>query len=467
MPQSHSGFVIDRVLPNSLDAEMAVLGAMLLSPDECGVLIRAELTANHFYFAAHNVIFREISHVLDKLKTIDLITLTQRLQDAGELEGIGGPVYLSDLVARVPTTANVDHYIDIVKDKHLRRQLIGLGHDVVCLSFEDTREVEEIQGALMRHFGIITQGHSKIRTISEAAMDAINEYEEAMTRESNLLGLSTGFADLDYFTRGLEKGSTYYIAGRPSTGKSSLAACIALHVAEFEKVPVGVLSLEQTDRAVAKRMIASRAGVNMRQPKESTQEHRDAVVKALIEIKKLPIYFDDRGGMTLSQIRSTSRAMKSRYGCGLFILDHLQITRPETKGQRRYDQITEISAGVHDLAKELDAPYIVLSQLNRDVEKQERRPRLSDLRESGSIEQDADLIGLLHTDLTQEELRGWMKELPKDEQKRIVEFRIAKQREGPTVPIYFAFDKEYTRYRTLKPAEKAQKDLSWQEGPET
>ena len=446
--------LLDKVLPHSTDAEKAVLGAMLISPIQAGSVIRGRLTGDEFYHAAHQTIYGECAKMLDAGQPLDLVTLTQRLSDMRLLEEMGGPAYLADLTAAVATTANVEYYIGIVEEKALRRKLIGVGHDLAFSAFDEGQEIEQLHAEACTHILGAVQGRVQIQDADSAIRDGLEQYEKALASDRKLLGLSTGFNDLDYLTRGLEPESTCYIAARPSVGKTSLLLAIVAHIAEHEQVPVGILSLEQSARALCMRMVAARCGLNLRHPKELSQDDHSAVVKSAMEIKKLPIYIDDRAGLRLSQVRSTCRMMKSKHGCGLFALDHLQLTAGESK-QRVYDHLREFTAAIHDMAKELKVPFIVLSQLNRELEKEGRLPRLSDLRECGSVEQDADIVALLSpVEKEQREyLPAALKELPESELGLLTRVNLAKQREGqcgPYTNIYLSFEKHCTRYRNVR-----------------
>jgi len=258
--------VLDRVLPNSLDAEIAVLGAMLLSPAEAGSQVREHLSDNHFYYTAHQVIFREIAALQDAMHGIDLITLTQRLQDKNQLEEIGGPAYLSDLITRVPTTANVEHYIDIVWEKHLLRQLIGAAHDVIARSFEQQDDVKAWIDEVEQQIFDITAEKSATgaRPVRDLIKDAMASIERLYDKRGAITGIPTGFRELDKMTSGLHPGQMIVIAARPSMGKTALAMNIAENCAIDHNIPVGVFSLEMSSEELVKRMLCSRAKVNLR-----------------------------------------------------------------------------------------------------------------------------------------------------------------------------------------------------------
>ena len=402
--------VLDRVLPNSLDAEMAVLGAMLLSPAEAGSLVRDRLSENHFYYTAHIVIFREIAALQDALHAVDLLTLTQRLQDKNQLEEIGGPVYLGDLVTHVPTVANVEYYVDIVWDKYLLRQLISAAHDVIFRSFEQQDDVK----------GWIDEVEQQIFEITAEKSTDIIKLAKPLVMDA--------------------------IAGRPSMGKTALAMNIAENVSVDRNIPVGVFSLEMSGQELVIRMLCSRARVNLRMlhdgfPKE---EHHHKLTVAASQLMKSPLYIDDSAGLTVNQVRARARRMKQQFNIQLLIIDYMQLMRaPSRRAESsRQAEVADISAGVKALAKELNIPIIVLSQLNRQPEsRDEGKPRLSDLRESGAIEQDADVVGLL--------VRPEIYEDDIDKREKLkgeAQLVIAKQRNGPTGEIDLTFIGDYTRF---------------------
>jgi replicative DNA helicase len=446
--RSAPAVALDRVLPNSVDAEIAVLGAMLLSPAEAGSQVRDRLSENHFYFSAHQVIFREIAALQDALQAVDLITLTQRLQDKNQLEEIGGPVYLSDLIMRVPTIANVEHYIDIVWEKYLLRQLIGAAHDVIFRSFEQQDDVKAwIDEVEQQIFSITAEKTSDIiKPAKPLVMDAMASIEKMYEKRGEVMGLATGFRDLDRLTSGLQDGTMFIIAARPSMGKTALAMNIVENVAVDRNVPAGVFSLEMSGQELIIRMLCSRAKVNLRSlhggfPSERDHHQLTAVASQLM---KAPIYIDDSAGLTVNQVRARARRMKQQFGIRLLVIDYMQLMRaPSRRAESsRQAEVADISAGIKALAKELSIPIIVLSQLNRQPEsRDEGKPRLADLRESGAIEQDADVVGLL--------LRPEVYEDDVDKRKDLkgeANLVIAKQRNGPTGDVDLTFRGEYTRF---------------------
>jgi len=464
--KSAPSLVLDRVLPNSLDAEMAVLGAMLLSPAEAGSQVRERLSEHHFYYAAHCVIFREIAVLQDAMQAIDLITLTQRLQDKNQLEEIGGPVYLSDLVTRVPTTANVEHYIDIVWEKHLLRQLIGAAHDVIARSFEQQDDVKTWIDEVEQQIFEITAEKTATgaRPVRDMIKDAMASIEKLYDQRGAISGIPTGFRELDRMTSGLHNGQMIVIAARPSMGKTALAMNIAENCAIDHNIPVGVFSLEMSSEELVKRMLCSKAKVNLRKIRDGFLSERDfhPLTTAASQLMKAPLFIDDSAGLSINQVRARARRLKQQHDIRLLIIDYMQLMRAPSRRAdlSRQVEIADISSGVKALSKELKIPIIVLSQLNRQPEAREGgRPRLSDLRESGAIEQDADVVGLLVRPEVYAEEEG-----DKAAEKGKAVLVIAKQRNGPTGEINLTFLSEYTRFEDQ--ALVSEEDIPSREGNE-
>ena len=445
--RSLSTVALDRVLPNSMDAEMSVLGAMLLSPAEAGSQVRERLSEEHFYYAAHQVIFREIAALQDAMQAIDLVTLAQRLRDRNQIDEVGGDVYLTDLIARVPTTANVEHYIDIVWEKHLLRQLINASHDIIGKSFEQQDDVKGWVDEVEQQIFNITAEKSATgaQPVKALIKDAMHSIEQLFDRKG-LTGIPTGFHDLDRLTSGLHRGNVIVIAARPSMGKTALAMNIAENASLDHNVPVGVFSLEMSADELVKRLLCSRAKVNLRAVRDGFLSEKDfhPLTSAASQLMKAPLYIDDMAGLTVNQVRGRARRMKLQFGIQLLVIDYLQLMRAPSRRAdlSRQVEISDISSGVKALAKELQIPIIVLSQLNRQPEAREGgKPRLSDLRESGAIEQDADVVGLLvRPEMYAED------DQQKQESEGEATLIIAKQRNGPTGEVALTFLKEYTRF---------------------
>jgi len=454
--------MIDRVLPNSIEAERAVLGAMILDPKAAGSAVCEQLREEAFYYAAHQVIFREAKSLIDSLQALDLVTLTQRIFDKGQLEEIGGAAALTDLVIQVPSTANVEQYIKIVEERHQRRQFVSLAYAINGAAVDPTRTIEEIQQEISLALGQIGVGKTRITPMKEAITGAMEQIEKVISSERHITGLSTGFRLLDELTFGLNPPDFWILAGRPGDGKTALACSIAANIANIEKVAVGIISLEQNNIALAKRLLASWSSTNMRKLRSISQVGMSSLMTAAEQLIKLPIYFDDRPALTAGEIRSTARMMHRQFGCRCFILDYLQLSRADEKSFSRNDEVAKISAMIKATAKELDSPFLVLSQLNRKAG--ESRPNLTSLRDSGAIEQDADVVVFINRDLEEQELpESWRGKFSERDREHLVQLDIAKQREGERdVAAFLRFDQEFTRFRMV---EFREPDLPYSDPP--
>ena len=426
---------------------MAVLGAMLLSPEEAAAQVREQLAEDDFYYATHQVIFREVAGMQDTMRAVDMVTLTQRLQDKGMLDEIGGATYLADLVAQVPTTANVDHYINIVWEKHLLRKLINAAHDIMTRAFDRQDDVAAwIDEVEQQIFNINAEKTTTgAQPVHEFVKKAMQDIEKLFDQRGAVAGLSTGFRDLDKLTSGLHGGNVFIIAARPSMGKTSLAMNIAENVAIDQNIPVGVFSLEMSSDELVKRMLCSRSRVNMRAIRDGFMSERDfpKLTTAASELMKSPLYIDDTAGLAINQVRARARRLRQQYKIQLLVIDYLQLMKAPSRraDQSRQVEVADISSGIKALAKELNIPVIILSQLNRQPETREGKPRLADLRESGSLEQDADVVGLLvRPEVYEEDAEN------REKLKGQATLIIAKQRSGPTGNVNLSFLSEYTRF---------------------
>jgi replicative DNA helicase len=448
---AHSS-TLDRLPPHALDMEQGVLGCILIAPNECmGECIEKLKTGvETFYDLRHQTIFGKLAEMYDKREPIDLITLQQRLKDDQLLEQVGGLAYLSTLPDIVPSAANLSYYLEIVKEKYVLRKMIHVCTDVVSRVYDHEGEVDmlmdEVERDILRISEARVEGTSN--NIKELVKRAINQIEDFHQRQGMLTGVGTGFTDLDKMTSGLHPGEMVVIAARPSMGKTSLAMNIAEHVALEQKLPVGVFSLEMTSESLVLRMLCSRSRVNLRNIRDGFLAERDfpKLTGAAGKLANAPLFIDDSSGLSILQLRAKARRMSQQYGIKLFVIDYLQLLHSTARrAENRQQEIADISSGVKSLAKELKVPVIVLSQLNRELEKDKnRKPRMSDLRESGSIEQDADLIGLLYKPSGGDDEDS---AAPSEEQDAVpVNLLIAKQRNGPTGDVHLTFMKSYTRF---------------------
>ena len=442
---------VDRLPPHSIEAEQGVLGCVFLQPHECmGECIeKFKPGPIVFYDLRHQVIYELLSEMYDKKEAIDLITVQQRLKDKQQLEAVGGLVYLASLPDVVPSAANLSYYVNIVREKYILRKMIATCTGVVGRVYEHEGEVDALLDEVERDVLRISEERVETQTIGikEVVHKAISRLEEYHQRAGMVSGLSTGFPDLDKMTTGLHGGEMIVIAARPSMGKTSLAMNMAEAVAIEQKLPVGVFSLEMTAESLVLRMLCSRARVNLRNVRDGFFSERDfpKLTSAAGKLANSPLYIDDTGGLSILQLRAKARRMWQQHGIKLFVIDYLQLLHSTARrAENRQQEIADISNGVKALAKELDVPVVVLSQLNRSMEKEDRKPRLSDLRESGAIEQDADLVALLYKDTKENDDDG-----PGLEQEAVaVNLLIAKQRNGPTGDVPLTFLKPYTRFES-------------------
>jgi replicative DNA helicase len=446
---------VDRLPPHSIEAEQGVLGCCLLSPNDCiGVCVEKFKSGGEvFYDLKHQALFDLLAGMYDHKEGIDLITVQQRLKDKGQLESIGGIAYLSSLPDAVPSAANLAYYADIVREKHLLRRMIQTCTSVVGRVYDHEGEVDALLDEVERDVLHISEERVEATDvkIKDLVHRAIGQIEEFHVRKGMLTGISTGFIDLDKMTTGLHAGEMIVIAARPSMGKTSLAMNIAEHVAVEERLPVGVFSLEMTAESLVLRMLCSRARVNLRNIREGFLVDRDfpKITGAAGKLSGAPLFIDDTPGLTILQLRAKARRLHQQHEVKLFVIDYLQLVASTSRrAENRQQEIADISNGIKALAKELKVPVIVLSQLNREPEKREpgAQPRLSDLRESGTIEQDADLVGLLYdpTKKDKDDESGSSDELDC----RPIILHIAKQRNGPTGDVNLTFLKGYTRFES-------------------
>lgn len=442
----------DRHPPHSLEAEQGVLACVLLSPHDCmGECIeKFKGGAAVFYDLRHRTLYETLAEMYDAKEAIDIITLQQRLKDRKQLDAVGGLEYLAPLPDKVPSSANLRYYMDIVWDKYILRQMIRTCNDVVGQIYEHEGEVDqlvdEVETKILRISEEKEASRAGAATIKDLVHRAISKVEEYHQNQGVLTGLSTGFPDLDKMTTGLHGGEMIVIAARPSMGKTSLAMNMAEAVAIDQKLPVGVFSLEMTAESLVLRMLCSRSKVNLRKIRDGFFSERDfpKLTGAAGRMAASPLVIDDTPGLSILQLRAKARRMWQQHGIKLFVVDYLQLLHSTARrAENRQQEIADISNGVKALAKELNVPVLVLSQLNRELEKDKnRRPRLSDLRESGAIEQDADLVALIYKPSdTEDETEQEQDAVPR-------KLFIAKQRNGPTGDVDLMFLKPYTRFES-------------------
>lgn len=452
----------DRLPPHAPEAEQGVLGCILLSPNDClGQCIeKLKAGAEVFYDLRHQTIYGALTEMYDHREAIDVITVQQRLKDRQLLEQTGGIAYLNSLPDAVPSAANLTYYLDIVLEKHLLRRMIQTCTHVVGRVYDYEGDVDALLDEVERDVLHISESRVQggIEPVKSLVQKAIGTVENYFSRQGVLGGVATGFVDLDRMTDGLHGGEMIVIAARPSMGKTSLAMNIAEHVALQHQLPVGVFSLEMTAEALILRMLCCHARVNLRNIREGFMTEADfpKLTNAASRLSNAPLFIDDTPGLSILQLRARARRLWQQHRIQLFVVDYLQLLNSTARRsqENRQQEIADISSGIKALAKELNVPVIVLSQLNRELERDKnRKPRLSDLRESGAIEQDADLVGLLYKPSSEDDDGGAAEEpdgVP-------VNLLIAKQRNGPTGDVHLTFLKPFTRFESA--AKVSEQDL--------
>lgn len=464
---------LDRLPPHSIECEQGVLSCCMLDPNSCiGECIETlkDEGISAFYDLRHQIIYAALGDMFNDRTVIDLISLQQRLKDGKLLDQVGGIAYLSQLQDAVPSAANISYYLGHMREKFILRKMVATCTRAVGMIYDHEGDVEALMGEIERDVLSVaeTRAGSSTPTIKTLVQGAIQTIEQIFNQKGVPTGIQTGFADLDRMTDGLHGSEMIVIAARPSMGKTSLAMNIAEHVAVDNNIPVGVFSLEMSDDALTLRMLCSIARVNLRTIREGFMADTDfpKLTSAAGRLNKAPLYIDSSSDLSILQLRARARRMHQMYGIKLFVIDYLQLLHSTGKrhDESRQQEISDISSGIKALAKELKVPVIVLSQLNREIEKDKsRRPRLSDLRESGAIEQDADLVGLLYkpgmTNAEQDEYEVSEADgLP-------ISLLIAKQRNGPTGDVNLTFLKSYTRFESA--SRVSDEDVPMEASPKT
>jgi len=447
--ESMASIPLDRTPPHDTAAEQGVLGCILLDPKEnLPACIQKVKDESVFYDLRHKAIYSALVQMSERNTPIDLLTLSHQLRTDGELDNIGGVAYLAELQDGVPSAANLEYYFDIVRDRALLRKVIHTCTKAIADAYEGSDEVESLIGEVEQAVLDIQreQSISNNATIQEHVKNAVGKIEQYFKDKGATTGIETGFTDFDRMTTGLHGGEMIVVAARPSMGKTSLAMNIVEHVALKGGLPVGVFSLEMSADALVMRMICSLARINLRDMREGLLQTREfpRIVDASGKLTNSGLHIDDTGGLSILQLKARARRMWQQHGIKLFVIDYMQLLHSTSRrgGENRQQEIAEISSGIKALAKNLGVPIIVLSQLNRELEKDKnRKPRLSDLRESGAIEQDADLVGLLYKPGGVDEDAD-----NPDSEASQINLLIAKQRNGPTGDVRLTFLKGFTRF---------------------
>jgi replicative DNA helicase len=435
--------VTGRVPPSDVSAEKAVLSAILLDNAVIHSLV-TEIREEAFYHPAHQILYQAMVRLKDDNQPVDLTTLAAYLQSHELLEAVGGVVALAEIADYEATPANAVHYAKIIRDKAIKRQIIHVASEIVSLGYDQTESADKLlDAAESRIFALSTeQARASLSSIGVEMHDAVNHIDMLMNRSGELTGLATGFQKLDELTGGLQPGDLFILAARPSMGKTAFALNLARNAAIDYGKRVAVFSLEMTTRSLVMRLLSSEAQVDFsafRRGLISTEAHA-RLMQAAGSLAEAGIWIDDTGAASVLEMRAKSRRLHAQHGLDLVIVDYLQLAHGDGGAASREQEISEISRGLKGLAKELDIPVLALSQLNRGPEtrKEDKRPILADLRESGAIEQDADLIAFIYRDYV------YNKET---EHQNMAELIIAKQRNGPTDTVRLEFEGRFARFR--------------------
>ena len=416
-----------RIPPHSVEAEQSVLGSILLDK-EAMISVSETLVPEDFYKEAHKVIYESMLKLYNSQSEIDLITLTDELRDQGYLDDIGGIAYITSLSTVVPTTSNIKYYVNIVKEKSISRQLISAANDIINLGYDGSAKVEYVlENAEKKIFDISQErATNDFQPINQVISEALSMLENLYKEKNDVTGLSTGFWDLNKKINGLQRSDLLLIAARPAMGKTAFALNLVQNAALKGDASVAVFSLEMSKEQLVQRMIASQSTVELKKIKTGTLADNDwpRITDGMAILSGAKIHIDDTPGIKISELRSKCRKLKIEKGLDLVLIDYLQLMEGEGQNESRQQEIAKISRSLKILAKELDCPVVALSQLSRAPEQRaDHRPMLSDLRESGSIEQDADIVMFLYRDEYYN---------PDTEKKNIGEVIVAKNRHGET-----------------------------------
>ena len=435
-----------RVFPHDLEAEQAIIGSMLTDRDAVISSIEV-LKEEDFYREDNRAIYSAILNLYNRSEPIDIITVKAELESMGKFEQVGGLEYLAELPEKVPTTANAEKYIKIVEEKSILRRLIKTANEIIELGYSPTEDVEDImEGAEKKIFDIMQQKNQKSYTpIKDVLVESFTKLEELYNRKQHITGVPTGFSELDYKTAGLHGSDLILIAARPAMGKTAFALNIATNASVRAKVPVAVFSLEMSKDQLVNRILCSEAMVDSNKVRTGKLEENDwtKLAESIGPLSEAEIYIDDTPGISVTEIRAKCRKLKLEKNIGMVVIDYLQLVQGSNKRNgSREQEISEISRSLKILAKELNVPVIALSQLSRAAEQRpDHRPMLSDLRESGAIEQDADIVMFLYRDDYYNE---------DSEKKDIAEVIIAKHRGGSTGTVELLWLGSYTKFVNLE-----------------
>lgn len=434
--------LMDRIPPHNQEAEQSVLGAIFLEPQ---ALITASetLLADDFYQAAHRLIFETMLRLSDLGKAIDVVTVTEELSSRNQLDDVGGISYMTELANAVPTAANIAYYSEIVAQKSLLRKLIRTATKIVEDSFTREDEVAELLAEAEKQIMEVANRSNSgdFKHVKDVLVQTYENVEKLQNRKGDITGIPTGFRDLDRLTAGFQRGDLIIVAARPSVGKTAFALNVAQAVGTQTTENVAIFSLEMGADQLVMRMLCAEGNIDaqvLRTGALTTEDWRKLTM-AMGSLSHAGIYIDDAAGVRVNEIRAKCRRLKQESGLGMILIDYLQLIQGSgSSGQNRQQEVSEISRSLKALARELEVPVIALSQLSRGVEqRQDKRPMMSDLRESGSIEQDADIVAFLYREDYYDK---------ETEDANTIEIIVAKQRNGPTDTVKLAFKKEFNKF---------------------
>ncbi|MDD4084644.1 MAG: replicative DNA helicase [Acholeplasmataceae bacterium] len=438
--------MIDRVPPQNIEAEQAVLGAMMIDREAISKATEL-LRDNDFYRQDHRAVFQVIVDLFNSNQAVDMVTVTEALKKAGKLEDVGGIQFITYLANAVPTAANVSYHAKIVEEKSLLRQLISVSTQIAGSGYEGSEDVNTLlDNAERMILGVSERKISRdFAPIKEVVMSAVDRIDELYNKKGGITGLATGFIDFDHLTSGLQPSDLILIAARPSMGKTALVLNMAQNIAIREKKAVAFFSLEMSKEQLVQRMLCSEASIDSSRLRIGELEDKDweKLIWAADGLSQAQIFIDDTPGITVMEMRAKARRLKVEHDLQLVVIDYLQLMQGSGKknSENRQQELSDISRSLKALARELNVPVVALSQLSRSVEsRQSKRPMLSDLRESGALEQDADLVGFLYREDYYDR---------DTENKNITELIIAKHRNGPVDTVKLFFHKQFTRFANL------------------
>ena len=436
-----------KIPPQNIEAEESILGALMIDKDAIFKIVDV-LKSSDFYKPMHGKIFEIILKLIEKHQPIDILSVTNKLKEDNLLQDIGGQSYLTRLIESVPSSSHINHYAKIVHEKKILRDLINASAEIGEQAFNPSDDIDHVLDSIEQKIFAISQRSitHKFINIKDELHLAYERIEKLHEGDGKLRGVSTGFDDLDHYLSGLQKSDLIIIGARPSVGKTSLALDIARHAAVRSQQPVGVFSLEMSREQVIDRLIASESHIplwKLRTGRLNEEMEFQMIQVGLDSLSRAPIYIDDTPSPNILQMRSMARRLQSEHGLSLLIVDYLQLIQPRTHSDNIVQQITEVSRGLKGIARELNVPVLALAQLSRAVEQRESKvPRLSDLRDSGSIEQDADVVLFIYRSDRE-------KQNPTPEEQNTAELIIAKHRNGPLGTVKLKFDPEKVCFRSI------------------